>query len=189
MRTPSVSKSRERRRKHATPVRFVPLVRMNLRSRSLVAFFSFGIFVGAGLVASTGCAKGTSIRLDADASTAANGAELPLPPLDDASADVAENSVTPSEALVVEAFPNCPVSLFEATAKPEDFSSDATLKQSWTTQWVAPKAAAGGSLQLGPHPLTSTWWENYSSMSSIAKPGDVLVLRAHSFGPRDGRRH
>lgn len=168
-------------RKHATRARAAPLVCMRLRSRaSFGALAAFGILVFAGPFSSAGCATGALARFDGDASVFDAGAgadaeESPLPSFEDASADAADGSVKTGEDRVVEAFPNCPLSLFENSAKPEDFSSDATLKQSWTPQWVAPKTAAGGSLQVGPHPLTAHWWENYSAMSSIRKPGDVLV--------------
>ena len=93
----------------------------------------------------------------------------------DAGADAASSLLATS--------PNCPLSLFEPGTSPQDFSTDASIAGVWIPNYAAPQPSASGSLQFGPHPMSDNWWENYSPITSLDKPGDVLICARLRLSP------
>jgi len=123
-------------------------------------------------------AKGTNDGFEStgdDAGHASDGSSVSPKPID---AD------TPSSLLATS--PNCPLSLFEPGTAAQDFSNDASIAADWMTNFAAPQPSAGGSLQFGPHPMSDNWWENYSPITSLNKPGDVLICARLRLSPDVG---
>jgi hypothetical protein len=152
---------------------------MHLRARRTSLFLACAALVAgaalAGIASGCGPAPGTYVRADAipenDATPVQDSAAEGAPTEASSDAGVVVPPVSPP---VLVDYPNCPLTMFVAGTTPQDFSSQAAVLMAWNPQWVAPLAVAGGALQFGPHPMSESWWENYSPITSSFKPGDVL---------------
>lgn len=69
---------------------------------------------------------------------------------------------------------DCADTMFAPADVVEEFDDPAEYAAHWSGSYVAP-VVAGGSLVFGPHPLTASWWENYSPTQTVATFGDTLL--------------
>jgi hypothetical protein len=161
-----------------------PSVTCDVKSRRLSAWsqlfgrvaFGAAVVCGVANLISACSAKAGNDGFDsvADAGPESGASTRPSTPAD---------SGSDAGLALLETSPNCPLSLFEPGTSPEDFSSDASIAGHWIPNYAAPEPSAGGSLQFGPHPMSDNWWENYSPITSVAKPGDVLICARLRLSP------